>query len=264
MKILFIGDIVARPGRETLAKVLPKVKKKYKPDFVIANAENASHGNGFSPSAIMEMQDAGVDFFTTGDHAWDNKSGASKLDDKDFPVIRPANYPLEDIPGRGWQVAEDHAGHKILVINLMGRVFIKKHFDCPFRALDRILRENAHKKLSAIFVDFHAEATSEKYALGFYADGKVTAVIGTHTHVPTADFRILDGGTAFMADAGMTGSLDSVIGVKKDLMVPSFITQLPVKHEPETKGKMVFNGVLIELDGKTKKALNVLHIQEII
>jgi metallophosphoesterase (TIGR00282 family) len=264
MKILFIGDIVAKPGRETIKKILPGVISEHKPDLVIANAENLSHGNGFAPDAIDEMKKAGIDFFTSGDHAWGNKVGMMNLGDSKFPVIRPANFPRENVPGKGYQVIEDKMMNRVLVVNLIGRVFMKKHYDCPFRAIDQILRETGGERVSAIIIDMHAEATSEKYAMGFYTDGRVSAVIGTHTHVPTADARILDNGTALMADVGMTGSLDSVIGVKKEIIIKSFLTQMPVKHEPEADGKMVFNGCLIEIDDKTKKALNVQHIQKII
>lgn len=264
MKILFIGDIVAKPGRQTIKEILPKVIKKYGVDFVIANAENLSHGNGFSPDTISEMQKAGVDFFTSGDHVWGNHSGVLALEDPNFPVIRPENFPPAKIPGRGHAVIQAKNGEKILVINLIGRVFMKKHYECPFRTVDEILKKYSDEKFAAIIVDVHAEATSEKYALGFYLDGRVSAVVGTHTHVPTADWRILDNSTAFMADVGMTGSLDSVIGVKKEIIIKSFLSQMPIKHEPETSGKMVFNGCLIELDEKSGKAIKVEHIQQLI
>ncbi|MFA6918201.1 MAG: TIGR00282 family metallophosphoesterase [Candidatus Gracilibacteria bacterium] len=262
MKILFIGDIVAKPGRETVKKVLPEVIKKHKPDFIIANAENLSHGNGFTHETISEMRKAGIDFFTSGDHAWGNRMDLMEDASSEFPVIRPANFP-PDVPGTGYFAIKDKAGHKILIINLIGRVFMKKSYDCPFRTIDKILKQTAKEKFDAIFVDMHAEATSEKYALGFYLDGRVSAVIGTHTHVPTADARILYNGLAFMSDIGMTGSLDSVIGVKKDLIITSFLTQMPVKHEPETAGKMVFNGCLIEVSSR-EKSTKVEHIQQII
>ncbi|MBU1151443.1 TIGR00282 family metallophosphoesterase [Patescibacteria group bacterium] len=263
MKILFIGDIVGKSGRWTVEEFLPKMKETHRPDLVIANAENLSHGNGFSPKGIAEMRRAGVNFFTTGDHAWGNRDGMNELGKKDFPVIRPANFPNEKTPGNGYEIFQTDLLDKVLVINLIGRVFMKKHYDCPFKAVDKILQETANEDLAAIFVDFHAEATSEKYAMGFYLDGRVSAVIGTHTHVPTADLRILEGGTAFMADVGMTGSLDSVIGVNKDIIINSFLTQLPVKHQIETNGQMVFNAVIVEIDDKTQKALTVSHLQEI-
>ena len=261
MKILFLPDIAGRPGRETVKNILPGVKKEYEPDLVIANGENLVHGKGVSPKAIEEMQSVGIDFFTSGNHIWHRKVGVLHLNDKDFPVLRPANYPPENVPGRGYQIVEDGMMNKILVINLIGRVFMKKDYDCPFRAFDRILQETAHEKPSAIFVDFHTEATSEKYAMGFYLDGRASAVIGTHTHVATADARILPEGTAYMTDAGMIGSYDSIIGVKKEAIINSFLTQLPAKHEPEIIGEMVFNGVIIEINEKNKKAQTINHIQ---
>lgn len=262
MKILFIGDIVAKPGRETVKKVLPDVLRKYKPSLVIANAENLSHGNGFTFETISEMQKAGIDFFTSGDHAWGNRVGLMDLGDSKFPVVRPANFPPE-VPGKGYVVVEDKMMNKILIVNLVGRVFMKKHFDCPFRTIDKILRETEREKVDAVLVDIHAEATSEKYALGFYLDGRVSALVGTHTHVPTADARIFDNGLAFMCDVGMTGALDSVIGVRKDLIITSFLTQMPVKHEPESSGKMVFNACLIDVDNKNKST-KIEHIQQIV
>lgn len=265
MKILFIGDIFGRAGRQTVKKILPLVREEHDIDFVIANAENISHGSGFTPEHINDMRDAGIDFFTTGNHFMSKQSGVEKLSSPLFPVIRPANYPdLPDVPGDGYRVVEERNGKKILIINLMGRVSMKKQLDCPFRKVDEILKKFESEDLSAIFVDFHAEATSEKAALGFYLDGRVSVFVGTHTHVPTADYRVLKNGTAFMSDIGLTGSLDSVIGVKKDLIINSFLTQIKVKHEPETEGTMVFNGLLVELDDKTKKALNTYHIQEYI
>lgn len=262
MQILFISDIVGRPGRALIKKVLPRVLEEFEPDLVIANAENLSHGNGFSPKNIADMQEVGIDFFTSGNHVWGNRQGAEMLDDKNFPVIRPANYP-EGVKGRGYEIVKKGKYH-VLVVNLLGRVFMKKDYDCPFREMDEILELHKDKKLDAIFVDFHAEVTSEKAALGFYLDGRVSAVIGTHTHVPTADLRILDKGTAFMTDAGMNGSLDSIIGVKKELIIDSFLTQLPAKFDPEPEGKMVFNAILLHLDDKSKKALNVRHVQKIL
>lgn len=264
MKILFIGDIVGESGRETVKKILPAVKNEYSPNIVIANAENLAHGNGITAEYIEEMGKAGINFFTSGNHIWGNKSGVLKLDDPDFPVIRPANYPSENIPGRGYQIIEDEGGNKILVINLLGQVFMKANVDSPFKIVDKILNEINSEELSAILVDFHAETTSEKYALGFYLDGKISALIGTHTHVPTTDARILQNGTAYITDAGMVGSYDSVIGVKKDIIIHKFLTQIPAKHDPEDKGKMIFSAVLVELDEKTKKALDIKHILKFI
>lgn len=263
MQILFIGDIVAEPGRKTVKKILPEVLKKYKPDLVIANGENITHGDGFSPEHIEEMRKLGINFFTTGNHVWSHKDGVGKLSDPNFPIIRPANYPSKYTPGRGYAIIEDKLKRKILVINLLGLVFMGRNLDSPFKMADTILNETSRENLSGIIIDFHAEATSEKYALGFYLDGKVSAIIGTHTHVQTADERIFENGTAYISDVGMVGAYDSVIGVKKDLMVNHFFTQLPVKHEPEDKGKMVFGALFIELDEKSKKALNVERILKI-
>ncbi len=260
MKIFFIGDIFGEGGRRIVRDVLPGVKAKYSPDVVIANAENITHGSGFSYNSIEEMREAGIDFFTSGNHAWSNSDGREHLDDKDFPVLRPANFSAFKISGRGYDIFTCKNGEKILIINLMGRVFMKRDYECPFFMMDKILEETSNEDLSAIFLDFHAEATSEKEAMGFYLDGRVSAVIGTHTHVPTMDYRILKNGTAYMSDAGMTGPEDSVIGVRKEIIIKSFLTQIHAKHEPETSGPMLFNGVIIEVDSSTQKALNVEHV----
>jgi hypothetical protein len=195
---------------------------------------------------------------------WGNKAGVKKLDDEDFPVLRPANYPCKKTPGRGYTIIEDANNNRILIINLMGLVFMKFHLECPFKVIDKILEEHSDEDLAGVIVDFHAETTSEKYALGYYLAGKVSAVIGTHTHIPTADAGIFEGGTAFITDVGMVGPTNSIIGLKKDLIIDRFLTQMPAKHEPETEGEMVFSAVLIELDENTKKALNIKHILKFI
>lgn len=256
MKILFIGDIVGKPGREAVKKVLPQLKKDKKIDFVMANAENLAHGKGFTVETIEEMRAAGVDYFTSGNHIWDNKTNLSKLDDKNFPLLRPANFP-PDVYGRGCAIVETGMMQRILVINLMGRVYMKHYLDCPFRALDKILQEYAHENLQAIFVDFHAEATSEKVALGNYADGRISALVGTHTHVPTADQRILAGGTAYVSDAGMTGPIDTIIGMDKNNVIRNFLTQFPYQFTVPEQGPKTFNAVLIEIDPKTKQATSI-------
>lgn len=261
MNILFIGDIFGRPGRETVKKLLPHYRKKMDIGIVIANAENMSHGKGVTEGQIKDMRSAGVDFFTSGNHVWKEKEIIPRLDDPELPLIRPANYP-EGAPGKGYQVIQDTQGKKILVINLMGRVFMPMHLDCPFRAADKILKEFENEKgLAAIFVDFHAETTSEKMALGHYLDGRVSAVIGTHTHVPTFDARVLAGGTAFQSDVGFTGPIDSVIGLEKTGIIRNFLTQVPHKHEV-AGGDTVFNAIKIEIDEKTGKAVSVEQVQE--
>ena len=244
-------------------RILPELCKEEAPDFVIANAENLTHGNGFTPGHIKEMIDAGVNFFTTGNHVWNNASGVEMLDSPECPVIRPYNYPGKETPGKGYKIIEDNSGKKLLVINLMGQVFMKHHLRSPFECLDEIFSEVDYDDLSAVFIDFHAEATSEKMTLAHYVDGKVSAFVGTHTHVPTADAQILPGGSGYITDAGMVGALDSIIGVKKELIIQKFLTQRPVKHTPQNEGKMVFNAVLFEIDEESKKALNVKHIQKI-
>lgn len=260
MNILFFGDIFGRPGRETVKKFLPQIKKEHDVHLTIANAENMHHGRGFSSDNIDEMKLAGIDFFTSGNHAWREKSGVMRLSDKTFPVIRPANYP-EGTPGRGYQIVKTNMMKNVLVVNLMGRVFMKDTIDCPFRAMDRILKETAHENLSAIFVDFHAETTSEKYALGHYLDGRVSAMVGTHTHVPTRDAHVLVNGTAFISDVGFCGPYDSCIGVDKRIIIQHFLTQLPVTHEV-AGGPVVVNAVVVKVDDTTKKAISIEHIQK--
>lgn len=259
MNILFIGDIFGRPGRNTVKKLLPEYRKKYNIDFVVANAENMHHGKGVSEDQVKELLKEGVDFFTSGNHIWKEKNIIPRLDDPKLPLIRPANYP-EGAPGRGYQVVDVAGKWKVLVINLMGRVFMQMNLDCPFRTADKILKKYENEELDAIFVDFHAETTSEKAALGHYLDGRVTAVIGTHTHVPTFDARILPGGTAFQSDVGFTGPIDSVIGLEKHSIIKNFLTQVPIKHEV-ADGDTVFNAIKIETYDTPKSEKNNKNIQ---
>jgi metallophosphoesterase (TIGR00282 family) len=260
MNILFIGDIFGRPGRNTVTKVLKQYVREYGIDLVIANAENMHHGKGVSEENLSDMREAGVDFFTSGNHVWKERKIIPRLNDKNLRLIRPANYP-PGLPGHGWQIVETAAKKKVLVINLLGRVFMPNDLDCPFRAADNILSDNAHEKLSAIIVDIHAETTSEKMALAQYLDGRVSAVIGTHTHVPTADARVLPKGTAFQTDAGFVGPIDSVIGAEKEAIIQHFLTQVPVKHEVAS-GPTVFNATRVEIDDKTRKATSIIQLQQ--
>lgn len=259
MKIIFIGDIFGRPGREAVKKALPEYREKYGAHLVIANAENIHHGKGITEDDLHEMQKAGVDFFTSGNHVFKERAIIPFMDSKRVPLVRPANYP-QNVPGRGYEIVEGGLKQRVLVINLMGRIFMPMHLDCPFRAADKILEETRHEQLAAIFVDFHAETTSEKMALAHYLDGRVTAVVGTHTHVPTADERVLSGGTAFQSDAGFTGPIDSVIGAEKKGIIEHFLSQMPVKHEVAS-GPTVFNSCLIEVDDKTRKAVSIERLQ---
>jgi metallophosphoesterase (TIGR00282 family) len=259
MKILFIGDIVGRPGRKTVKEILPSLKEEFQPDLILANGENICHGRGISEETIKELTEAGIQFFTSGNHIYANKKVVSKLDDKSFPVIRPANFPPGN-PGRGYHIFETGKMEKILIVNLMGRVFMRQHYDCPFRTIDAILEEHKGEQINAIIVDIHGEATSEKIALGHYLDGRVSAVLGTHTHVPTSDATILSQGTAYISDIGMVGVKDSVIGAEKEQIIQGFLKQMPFKYDiPD--GPTLFTAVIIEIDDTSKKAT---HIEQII
>lgn len=260
MQILFIGDIVGRPGRKTVKEFLPQLKETYKLDLVIANGENLSHGKGATLSTVDEMVEAGIDFFTSGNHIWQQKNLLEKIDNKTFPMIRPANYP-PGVPGRGYQIVKTALLKKILIVNLMGRVFFKGDYDCPFRAMDRILEETKHEKLNGIIVDFHAEASSEKMALAHYLDGKVSALLGTHTHIQTADERIFPEGMAYISDIGMVGLKNSVIGVDTNEVIKAFLTQIPLKHEISNNGETIFNAVIVDI-GDDGKALKIKRIFE--
>jgi 2',3'-cyclic-nucleotide 2'-phosphodiesterase len=249
MRILFIGEIVAKPGRKAVKEVLPKITKEIKPDLVIANVENLAHGRGITESTLEEIKASGVDFFTGGDHIFWNKGTENIIDN--LPLIRPANYP-EGIPGKGHEIIDTGKNGNVLIINLMGRTsFTNSLLDDPFRKVDSILEEHKNKDISATIVDFHAEATSEKYALGFYLDGRVDAVVGSHTHVPTCDNRVLPNGTLYVTDVGMTGNIDSVLGVKKEIVQKLYLTGLNQKFEWETYGKIAFRSVIIDTLKKT-------------
>src|SRR3989344_927565 len=218
LKILFLGDIVGKFARKALAQELSQIKKEHKPDLIIANAENSAHGLGISKKIYDELRTYGIDFMTLGDHAFDKEEASGFLDTEKANIIRPYNFP-QGVGGAGEAIVEV-GSRKILVINLLGRVFMKMDYDCPFRSLDSILEKHKNEKFAAIMVDFHAEATSEKIAFGWYADGRVSAVLGTHTHVPTCDHWIMPKGTAFVSDAGMVGTQNSVIGRKIESTLP--------------------------------------------
>jgi metallophosphoesterase (TIGR00282 family) len=259
MNILFIGDVMGKPGRRAVAALLPDIKKKYAPDFVIANAENLAHGKGITRQTLDELLGAGVDFCTSGNHIWAKPEGHDILASRESPCIRPANFP-QGVPGSGAKLIEVGA-RNILIINLMGRVFMKEHLDCPFRTLDSILEHYQKEKPAAIIVDFHAEATSEKNTFGLYADGRVSAVVGTHTHIPTADERVLPNGTAYITDIGMVGLKNSSIGVEYEGILQTFLTQMPGKFEIPDHGLVVFNAVLIDIDATDGHARSITRIQ---
>lgn len=256
MKILFIGDVVGRPGRQAVSQLLPVLREKLTPDFVIANGENAAGGMGISKDTAAEIFQAGVDAITLGNHVWKKAEVYQYLDDE-HRIVRPANYP-DGAPGRGWAIYQTAAGERIGVVNLCGRVFMEP-LENPFRVIEGIL-ETLLPDTDVILVDFHAEVTSEKSAMGWYLDGRVGAVIGTHTHVQTADERVLPGGTAFISDVGMTGPMDSVIGVRKELIIQRFISQMPNKFEV-AEGETLLSAVVLDLDAAAGKAVAIERIQ---
>ena len=257
MRILFIGDVVGEPGRRALASLVPRIRKREGVGFVIANAENIAHGSGLMPQLADELLEAGVDCLTSGDHVWKRKEIYDRLA-TDSRIIRPANYPKEAV-GYGSTVLQSESGTKVAVINLLGRVFMQA-VECPFR----VVKEEVAKmrgRANIIIVDIHAEATSEKIALGWFLDGEVSAVLGTHTHVQTADEKILPKGTAFISDVGMAGPYDSVLGRDKTAVISRFVTQMPVKFDTAT-GDIQMHGVIIDVDEKTGRAVSIKRIQE--
>lgn len=254
MNLLFIGDIVGRPGRKTVKSILSKLILKYNINFVVANGENAAGGAGLTKKVAEELFNNGIDCLTMGNHTWDNKEIFEFIDDE-RRVIRPANYP-PDTPGNGYTILRKD-NMKLGIVNLLGRVFMNP-LNCPFITVEQILQE-LKKTTEIIIIDFHAEATSEKMAMGWFLDGKATAVLGTHTHIQTADERILPGGTGYITDVGMTGPRNSILGVKSDLVIRKFITQLPVSFKVAS-GENIFNGVLLKIDDKSKKVYEVKRI----
>lgn len=253
MNILFIGDIVGRPGRHYVREILRDYIREHQPDLVIANAENASGGRGLNRTSAEELYDAGVEILTMGNHTWDKPELLTFID-ADARIVRPANYP-EGTPGRGSTVCKVK-GKEVLVVSLMGRTFLSQ-LDCPFRTMDRILAE--HSKIRHIIVDFHAETTSEKLALSWYLDGRVSAVVGTHTHVPTADERILPGGTVYQTDVGMVGPRDGILGMEKHSVIQKFLTQMPVRFEV-ANGSRQFCALAFSLDDETGRATEVRRV----
>jgi metallophosphoesterase (TIGR00282 family) len=243
LKILFIGDIVGRPGRRVIKRVLREVIDSEAVDLVIANGENAAGGFGITKEVSRELFTAGIDLITLGNHTWDNREVNALLEAEER-VIRPANYP-EGTPGAGFNIVESTQGMAVGVINLLGQVFLEP-LDCPFRTVDICLNQ-IKRKTKLIVVDMHAEATSEKQAMGWYLDGRVTAVVGTHTHVTTADERVLPQGTGYITDVGMTGPVNSVLGIKPALILQKFLTKRPVRFEV-ADGSAEMNAVLIEAD----------------
>ncbi len=256
MNILLIADIVGRPGRWAVSQILPELKRTHQIDFTIANVENAAGGFGLTREIAQKIRHYGVDCMTSGNHIWDRKDILSYLNEN-LRILRPANYP-PDVPGRGTGVFEFDRDFKIGVVNIQGKVYIKE-IDCPFRIADKEL-ESIKEQTNIVVVDVHAEATSEKMALGWYLDGRVSAVLGTHTHVQTADETILPKGTAYITDVGMTGAHDSVIGITKQDAIARFLTQIPVRFTL-AKSDIKFCGALVKIDPESGRASSIERIK---
>jgi hypothetical protein len=257
MKILFIGDIVGSPGREAVKQLLSGLKREYGLDFIVANAENAAGGSGITAKVAQELFDSGVNVLTSGDHIWKKREIFEFINEEER-ILRPLNFPA-GAPGRGFGVFKTKDGRKLGVINVNGRVFMAP-LECPFRTTLEAVSELS-KETKIIIIDIHAEATSEKVALGWYLDGKASAVLGTHTHVQTADARILPGGTAYLTDLGMTGPQDSVIGRKIEDVLERFITCVPVRFEV-AEGNIQLQGAVLDIDEETGHARSIIGVQK--
>ena len=256
IKVLFFGDIFGRSGRTIVKAELFALKKEFKADFCIANCENIASGRGITEKTVKELFEAGIDAFTGGNHLWDKKEGIPYLN-KEKRIAKPLNYP-EAALGSPWYILEKNPTEKLAIICLTGQVFMQP-CDSPFSVIDRYL-PLIQKETKAILIDFHAEATGEKRTLGFYLDGKVSAVLGTHTHIQTADEEILPSGTAYISDVGMNGAHDSIIGVKKELILQKTRTGMPIRFEPATTGNQI-NAVMVEIDPESGKAREIIRIR---
>lgn len=259
MNILIFGDIIGKPGRSAIVKTITALKEEHKIDFTIANGENLAHGAGVTEKTLNEIVNAGVDFVTSGDHIWDKRNVIEMLNNTEIPLLRPANYPPCNA-GAEYKIIKT-GNCKIAIVNLIGRVFIKGSLDCPFRKINHLLDE-IKNKTCIIIVDFHAEATSEKKAMGIYLNGKVTVVFGTHTHVPTCDYEILSDGTAYVTDVGMTGPKDSIIGVDKHCSLDHFLTQMPFEYQIAESKIAEVNCIVVNIDEKSGKALKIEMIRK--
>lgn len=259
MKILFLGDVVGKPGRQAVQRLVPRLIVREAVDLVIANAENSAAGIGVTPDTAEELLAAEVDLLTSGNHIWSKREILPYLDRPGTKLIRPANYP-PGAPGRGRAIVETPDGRRLGVLNLEGRVFMRS-LDDPFRVAETEIAALRAEGASAILVDMHCEATSEKNAMGWFLDGKVSAVLGTHTHVQTADARVLPGGTAFMTDVGMCGPWDSVIGMRKELVIERFLTARPASFEA-AKRDVWLQGAVVDVDDASGRARSIARVQE--
>ena len=277
MRILFFGDVFGRPGREALAYIVPRWKEAHRPDCIIANGENMSHGAGISERSIEALLSAGIQIITGGNHSFEGKNASALLNDSSLPLVRPANMP-SDAPGRGFAYfgikngkavsCEDVEDAAILVINLIGQTHMRYHYPSPFREADLILEKTiasgAREMHPPIFVDWHADVSSEKVALGWYLDGRVSAVVGTHGHTPTADARILPNGTGLISDVGMVGPHYSVIGQEITANLERFVRQVPKKIDVAPAPPYEINAVLLDIDDTTKKTTTIRHLRSIL
>ena len=260
MKILFLGDVMGRAGRTAVADHLPRLRAEWKLDFVVVNGENASNGMGLTGDHAKGILDAGADVVTLGDHAFDQKD-MLRFIDSEKRVIRPINF-AKDAPGKGARLFEDRRGRKVLVAQVLGQVFMKRAFDDPFSAIDGVLRAHPLGGLAqAVIVDMHCEATSEKMAMGHWCDGRASMVVGTHTHVPTGDAMILEGGAAYLTDAGMCGDYNSVIGMDKAEPMRRFITGMARDRFSPAGGEATLSGFYIETDDRTGRATRALPVR---
>ena len=258
MRLLFLGDVVGRPGRRALAALVPRLAAQEHIEFVIANCENASGGKGVDPRSADELHETGVDVLTSGNHVWQNREIVPYMRESGR-LLRPLNFP-PGVPGVGWTVQKARRSEaRVAVLNLIGRVFMAP-VDCPFRAADEALAD-IRREASIVFVDMHAEATSEKVAMGRFLDGRVSAVVGSHTHIQTADETVLPGGSAYLTDAGMCGPEDSVLGVRTDRVVERFLTQMPTRFEVAA-GAVLVQGAVIDIDGETGRARSIRRVRE--
>ena len=255
MRVMLTGDVVGRPGRKAFQEYTPRLRREKGIDVVIVNGENSAGGKGFTRKSMDALYHAGADIITSGNHVWDKKDVMEFIDQEPF-LIRPANYP-EGTPGKGYCIFPFKAKN-IGVINLSGRAFMPA-LDCPFQKIEEILRE-LNKECDVIFLDFHAETTSEKMAMGWYLDGRVNAVVGTHTHIQTADERILPQGTAYITDLGMVGPWNSILGVKTEIILQKFTTAMPCRFDLEESGPMVYSALIVDIDDSTNRTTNVERI----
>lgn len=259
IKILFFGDIVGKIGRRALAKALPYLKNKYQPDLVMANVENLAHGKGITEKTLTEISESGIDFFTSGNHIWTKETIRDILNNKKFSLITPLNDPRTQA-GQGEKIIEVNYC-KLLLVNLLGRVFMKEeNLACPFKAADELLAKYQDEDLAGIIVDFHAEATSEKKALGWYLDGRVSAILGTHTHIATIDAKILPHGTAYVTDVGMVGPIDSVLGIDKDKIIKKFLTDDKIIFEIPEEGVVGIDAIYLEINPENKKCVKIERV----